>query len=78
MPGKAVAAMRMWRVGRRKVTLTVPQIRSGQVATAAIEWHPDLPRRLSRRELKQYRKGRDAAFAELCGALGIRGTLGEI
>ncbi len=76
--GETAAMTRTWRVGRRKVTLTVPQTRSGQVAIAAIEWHPDMPRRLSRRELKQYRTGRDAAFADLCGDLGIRGLLCEI
>ena len=76
--GEAVAMMRTWRVGRRKVTLTVPQTRSGQVVTAAIEWHPDMPHRLSRREWKQYRAGRDKAFAGLCGELGIRGLLCEI
>ncbi len=78
MPGEAAAMTRTWRVGRRTCTLTVPQTRSGQVATAAIEWHPDVPRRLSRREWKQYRAGRDAAFADLCGDLGIRGLLCEI
>ncbi len=78
MPGEAVALTRNWRVGRRSVTMTALQIRSGQVATATIEWHPDMPRRLSRREWKQYRAGRDAAFAGLCGDLGIRGMLCEI
>ncbi len=76
--GEAVAMMRSWRVGKREVTLTVPQPRSGQVATAAIEWHPDMPRRLSRREWKQYRAGRDAAFADLCRELGFAGALVEI
>ena len=78
MPGEAAAVMRTWRVGKRRVTMTAPQIRNGQVVTAAIEWHPDMPRHLSRRELKQYRTGRDAAFIGLCGELGIRGLLCEI
>ena len=78
MPGESAAMVRTWRVGRRKVTMTVPQTRSGQVATAAIEWHPDMPRRLSRREWKQYRAGRDAAFADLCRDLGVTGALVEI
>ncbi len=78
MPGESAAMTRTWRVGKRRVTLTVPQIRSGKVSTAAIEWHPDVPRRLSRRELRQYRAGRDAAFADLCSELGIRGLLCEI
>ncbi len=78
MPGEAVAMTRTWRVGKRKVTMTAPQIRNGQVAMATIEWLPAMPRKLSRREWKQYRTGRDAAFADLCGNLGIRGAVLEI
>ena len=78
MTAETPALIRTFRVGKRKVTLSVPQIRSGQVAHAVIEWHPDMPRRLSRREWKQYRQGRDAAFAELCGELGVSGALIEI
>jgi len=43
-----------------------------------MEWEPDVPTKLSKQEVKQYMKGRDAAFAELCGELGIRGMLCEI
>ena len=78
MSGETAAMMRTWRVGKRRVTMTAPQIRIGQVGMATVEWHPDMPRRLSRRERKQYREGRDAAFAELCADLGIRGLLCEI
>ncbi len=35
-------------------------------------------RRLSRRELAEYRKGRDAAFADLCDEIAIRGLLCEV
>ncbi len=76
--GEAAAMSRSWRVARRTVTLTMPQTRGGQVAAASIEWCPDMPRRLSRRELKQYRTGRDAAFDSLCGDIGIRGVLCDI
>ena len=78
MSGEAAALVRTWRVGKRQVTMTAPKLRNGQVAMATIEWQPDMPRRLSRRALKQYRTGRDTAFAELCADLGIRGALGEI
>ena len=78
MSGETAAMMRTWRVGRRTVTMTAPQIRIGQVGMATIEWQPDMPRRLSRREWRQYRTGRDTAFAELCADLGVRGALGEI
>ena len=72
------ALVRTWRVGRRTVTATMPQPRRGQVRHTVMEWSPDQPRRLSQREWKQYRKGRDAAFAELFTELGIRGAVLEI
>ncbi len=78
MPGEAAAMTRTWRVGKRRVTMTVPRIRTGQVLNAAFEWHPSMPRRLSRREWRQYRIGRDAAFAELFAELGIRGAVLEV
>ncbi len=78
MPAEAAALVRTWRVGKRRVTVTVPRIRTGQVIYPAIEWSPNLPRKLSRREWRQYRTGRDAAFAELCRDLGIEGVLCEI
>ncbi len=78
MSAEAAALMRTWRVGERRVTMTAPRLRNGQVAMATIEWLPTMPRKLSRREWKQYRAGRDAAFAELCRNLGVRGMLCEI
>ena len=78
MSGESASLVRTWRVGKRRVTMTAPKLRDGQVAMATIEWHPDMPRRLSRREWKQYRTGRDAAFADLCGDLGVSGLLCEI
>ncbi len=53
MPGESAAMTRTWRVGWRTCTLTAPQTRGGQVAVASIEWSPNLPRRLSRRELRR-------------------------
>ncbi len=78
MPGESAAMTQSWRVGRRTCTLTVPQIRGGQVLHAVIEWAPDRPRHLSSRQVRQYRVGRDRAFADLCGELGIRGPICEI
>ncbi len=73
-----VALVRSWRVGKRTVTCTMPQMRNGDVVSAAMEWSPTVPRRLSRREWKQYRTGRDKAFAELFAEIGIRGAVLEI
>ncbi len=78
MTAETPALIRTFPVGPRTVTLTAPRLRAGQVSCATIEWHPDMPRRLSRREWKQYRAGRDAAFADLCGDLGIRGVMCEL
>ena len=76
--GETVAMVRMFNAGKRRVTLSVPQVRSGQIAHTVIEWGPDMPCRLSRLELKQYREGRDKAFADMCRELGIAGALVEI
>ncbi len=78
MPGESAALVRTWRVGKRRVTMTAPKLRNGHVSFAAVEWAPDVPSKLSRREIEQYMRGRDAAFADLCGDLGIRGLLCEI
>ncbi len=72
------ALVRSWRVGKRTVTATMPQPRRGQVRHTVMEWHPDMPRRLSRRERRQYRKGRDAAFAELFAEIGVTGAVIEV
>ncbi len=78
MPAEAAALVRTWRVGKRKVIMTAPRLRNGQVSMATIEWLPTMPRKLSRREWRKYRAGRDKAFAELCGDLGVRGVLCEL
>ncbi len=78
MTAESAALVRTWRVGKRRVTMTAPKLRNGQVAMATIEWLPTMPSKLSRREWTQYRTGRDAAFADLCRELGIRGALCEI
>ena len=58
------ALVRSWRVGKRTVTCTVPQVRAGQVLHAAIEWTPDMPRRLSRRELSMAQTFREENLEE--------------
>ena len=78
MPDEAAALVRTWRVGKRRVIMTAPKLRNGQVAMATIEWLPTMPRKLSRREWRQYRAGRDAAFAELFAELGIRGAVLDV
>lgn len=57
-----------WRVGRRwKVTMRFPfPPPEGEVSVVRMEWNPDMPdRRLNKKEIAEYRRGRDAAIAEV-------------
>jgi hypothetical protein len=63
MSAEAGALSVTFRVGHKyRVTVTMPPARQGEVRSAVFEWEPDVPRRLTKRELRQYRCGRDAAF----------------
>ena len=66
------ALVRSWRVGRRTVTMVAPRLRSGAVQSVAFEWEPSVPMHLSDDEWDAYRRGRDAALAELAVMLGAR------
>lgn len=72
MSASAAVLTRSWSVGRFTVTLTCPRPEAGASQVAAIEWAPHAPDRLTAAELRQYREGRDAAVAELAGALRLR------
>lgn len=71
MSGEAALAVRSWRVGERTVTLTLPSRKPGQMLSAAVEWSPSEPTRLSMEEWREYRAGRSKAIAELAAELGI-------
>jgi len=62
--------VRSFKVGRRSVTLSVPRPKAGAPVALAAEWSPDLPRRLSKREWREYRAGRDALVADIAKAIG--------
>ncbi|RDD61462.1 hypothetical protein [Ferruginivarius sediminum] len=70
MTAEQPAIVRTFRVGKRTVTLSVETPRRGEVANMICEWSPDRPRRLSRKEWREYRRGRDAALADLAEAMG--------
>ena len=70
MGAEAAALVRSFRVGRRVVTITMPPTKRGEVRSTVIEWEPDVPPRLSKRELRQYRAGRNAALRELAEVIG--------
>lgn len=76
---EAAALSASFRVGRKyRVTVTMPQSRLGEVRSAVFEWEPDVPRRLTKKELQEYRHGRDTAVAELAARTGLRTLLIEI
>ncbi|MBI4183709.1 MAG: hypothetical protein HY521_06905 [Proteobacteria bacterium] len=70
MSAESPILTRHFSVGERTVTLTMPRPKVGGLVCMAVEWSPTVPRRLSRRELRQYRAGRDAALAEVGRVLG--------
>ena len=61
-----------FRVGRRfKVAMTIPSFGPGETLSMNVEWSPDVPkRRLNKREIQDYRRGRDAALAEVARLIG--------
>ena len=78
MSAEAPALTRSFSVGHRTVTVTMPAPRMGKVRYMTIEWVPDPPQRLSKREWRQYRAGRNAAVAELAEREGIEAAIIEI
>ena len=78
MSAEAPALTRSFPVGHRIVTMTMPTLRRGKLRYMTIEWAPDMPRRLSKREWRQYRGGRNAAVAELAKGAGMKAAIIEI
>ncbi len=78
MTAEAAAMTRSWRVGKYTVTMTAPKLRKGEVSVAPMEWEPDMPSKLSKKEARQYQAGRDAAFEELFAESGIQGLMVDI
>lgn len=70
MSAETPLAVRSWRVGKRTVTLTVQRMIHGAVGNAVAEWSPSQPKRLTSKERREYRAGRDNALAEIAGELG--------
>lgn len=71
MTTESALISRTFAVGwRYRCTLTVPAPRVGAVACVVAEWEPGLPKRLSAAELADYRRGRDAIFAEAARRMG--------
>ena len=59
-----------FRVGRRyRCTIVLPLLLSG-LTQLATKWEPAPPSRLTKSELRDYRRGRDALLAEAARVLG--------
>jgi hypothetical protein len=66
MTAAAALISRSWSVGKTyRVTMTIPRPLPGQTACAVCEWEPHQPEALSKREQRDYYRGRDAALLEL-------------
>ncbi|MCP5365475.1 MAG: hypothetical protein H6905_09660 [Hyphomicrobiales bacterium] len=51
--------------------MTIPRFQQGQMLTMESEWEPDVPHRLlSKREIADYRRGRDAVLSEVAKLIG--------
>lgn len=60
-----------FRVGRRyRCTMTIPRPEEGTALSMACEWEPSTPKRLNDREMRDYRRGRDAALSEVARLMG--------
>jgi hypothetical protein len=70
MSAEAAAVVRSFRVGKRTCTITLPRVERGAVICVSSEWSPTMPHRLSAKEMRQYKAGRDQAVAELAGTIG--------
>jgi|APTNR8051073442_1049403.scaffolds.fasta_scaffold00566_9 hypothetical protein len=72
MTGNPPLVQSVFRVGKRwRVHLTVPAIAPGEAMALDMEWYPAVPdRRLNKREAADYRRGRDAALAEVAKTIG--------
>jgi len=60
-----------FRVGRYRCSVSVPiNLPPGAAIHLNVEWHPHLPSRLSKKELKEYRRGRRTLLLEVSKYVG--------
>ena len=62
-----------FRVGKRTVTLAMERPERGDYGMELehVEWRPSMPKRLTKKEWRQYRAGRDAMVAEAARLAGM-------
>jgi hypothetical protein len=62
-----------FRVGKRRCTLTYDQApERGTAMVVRAEWSPTVPKRLTKKEIRQYRAARAAVVAEIVRLTGFR------
>jgi hypothetical protein len=68
-----------WTVGKRTVRVVQDvHAATGSTGMLRTEWDPDRPRRLSKREWREYRAGRDAHWQQVANILGRPVALAEL
>lgn len=78
MSAEAAALTKTWQAGRYTCTLTLQRPKPGAVVHAVVEWQPTMPTRLTDEERAAYRRGRDAALAEMSAALNMNAAVLEL
>jgi hypothetical protein len=78
MSAQVAQVTRQWQAGAYRCTLTVQLPGPGGQAACSIEWEPAKPTKLTGAALQEYRRGRDQAFAEISGELGLSVAIVEL
>lgn len=67
----AAVQARVFYVGGYQATARINQPVPGCLSHLAIKWSPMMPKRLNKQLMRQYRRGRDKAIADLAAAAGL-------
>jgi hypothetical protein len=67
---ESACIVRSFRVGKRTCTMTIQAPQRGRYANITAEWEPTIPNGFTKKELRQYRTGRDAIAVELAMQMG--------
>lgn len=78
MSAEAPLSVSRFAVGDRTCALTIARPKVGEMASCVVEWHPDIPTRLTPAELREYRAGRDQVLAALARELGITAAVVDL
>jgi hypothetical protein len=76
MSAEQALLVRSFPIGKRTVTISLPRPDSG--LSLAAEWSPEPPRKLSKKEWRQYRAGRQTLLEEYAALTGHRIAVIEV